>query len=104
MLDGTRVGSRATIRAIGATLPSVSTQNSWTCGAMPRPASASSLLRANDATVTWRNAEADMVRRRPFFEDRYGTRPYLGQLDMLINMVASYERHEQGHGLFVFKR
>jgi len=59
---------------------------------------------SNDATVTWRNAEADMVRRRPFFEDRYGTRPYLGQLDMLMNMVASYERHEQGHGLFVFKR
>jgi hypothetical protein len=45
-----------------------------------------------------------MVRRRPFFEQRYGTRPYLAQLDMLMNMVASYERHEQGHGLFVFKR
>ena len=59
---------------------------------------------SNDATVTWRNAEAEMVRRRPFFEQRYGTRPYLGQLDMLMNMVASYERHEQGHGLFVFKR
>ena len=59
---------------------------------------------SNDATVTWRNAEAEMVRRRPFFEQRYGTRPYLGQLDMLMNMVASYERHEQGHGLFVFRR
>jgi SAM-dependent methyltransferase len=59
---------------------------------------------SNDATITWRNAEAEMVRRRPFFEQRYGTRPYLAQLDMLMNMVASYERHEQGHGLFVFKR
>ncbi len=59
---------------------------------------------SNEATVTWRNAEAEMVRRRPYFEERYGTRPYLGQLDMLMNMVASYERHEQGHGLFVFKR
>jgi SAM-dependent methyltransferase len=59
---------------------------------------------SNDATVTWRNAEAEMVRRRPHFEERYGTRPYLGQLDMLMNMVASYERHEQGHGLFVFRR
>lgn len=59
---------------------------------------------SNDATVTWRNAEAEMVRRRPYFEQRYGTRPYLRQLDMLMNMVASYERHEQGHGLFVFRR
>lgn len=59
---------------------------------------------SNDATVTWRNAEAEMVRRRPFFEPRYGTRPYLRQLDMLMTMVASYERHEQGHGLFVFRR
>ncbi|MGE3074917.1 MAG: class I SAM-dependent methyltransferase [Dehalococcoidia bacterium] len=59
---------------------------------------------SNDATVAWRNAEADMVRRRPYFEQRYGTRPYLGQLDMLMNMVASYERHEEGHGLFVFRR
>ena len=59
---------------------------------------------SNEATVAWRSAEAEMVRRRPYFEERYGTRPYLGQLDMLMNMVASYERHEQGHGLFVFKR
>ncbi len=59
---------------------------------------------SNDATVTWRNAEADMVRQRPHYEERYGTRPYLAQLDMLMNMVASYERHEEGHGLFVFRR
>ena len=59
---------------------------------------------SNDATVTWRTAEAEMVRRRPFFEDRYGTRPYLRQLDMLMSMLLSYERHEQGHGLFVFRR
>jgi len=59
---------------------------------------------SNDATVAWRSAEAEMVRQRPYFEARYGTRPYLAQLDMLGNMVASYERHEQGHGLFVFRR
>jgi len=59
---------------------------------------------SNDATITWRTAEAEMVRRRPHYESRYGNRPYLGQLDMLANMVASYERHEQGHGLFVFRR
>lgn len=59
---------------------------------------------SNDATVAWRGAEAEMVRQRPYFEARYGTRPYLAQLDMLGNMVASYERHEQGHGLFVFRR
>lgn len=59
---------------------------------------------SNEATVTWRTAEAEMVRRRPYFEARYGTRPYLRQLDMLMNMVLSYERHEQGHGLFVFRR
>ncbi len=59
---------------------------------------------SNDATVTWRNAEAEMVRQRPHFEARYGTRPYLRQLDMLMSMVASYERHEMGHGLFVFRR
>jgi len=59
---------------------------------------------SNDATVTWRNAEADMVRNRPLYEPRYGTRPYLRQLDMLMSMVQSYERHEQGHGLFVFRR
>jgi hypothetical protein len=57
-----------------------------------------------DATNTWRAAEADLVRRRPYFEERYGTRPYLAQLDMLGNLVLSYERLEQGHGLFVFER
>ena len=59
---------------------------------------------SNEATVAWRGAEAEMVRRRPYYEARYGTRPYLAQLDMLMNMVASYERHEEGHGLFVFRR
>jgi ubiquinone/menaquinone biosynthesis C-methylase UbiE len=57
----------------------------------------------NEATITWREAEAELVRRRPHYEERYGTRPYLGQLDMLYAMVQSYERHEQGHGLFVFR-
>ncbi len=59
---------------------------------------------SNDATVAWRTAEAEMVRHRPHYEARYGTRPYLRQLDMLMAMVQSYERHEQGHGLFVFRR
>jgi SAM-dependent methyltransferase len=57
-----------------------------------------------EATNTWRTAEADLVRRRPYFEARYGTRPYLAQLDMLGSLVQSYERLEQGHGLFVFER
>lgn len=57
-----------------------------------------------EATNTWRAAEADLVRRRPYFEARYGTRPYLAQLDMLGSLVQSYERLEQGHGLFVFER
>jgi len=57
-----------------------------------------------EATNMWRAAEADLVRRRPHFETRYGTRPYLAQLDMLGNLVQSYERLEQGHGLFVFER
>lgn len=58
---------------------------------------------SNEATNTWRRAEAELVRQRPHYEERYGTRPYLGQLDMLYAMVQSYERHEQGHGLFVFR-
>lgn len=58
----------------------------------------------SEATQTWRRAEAELVRKRPHFEERYGTRPYLGQLDMLANMVQAYERGAQGHGLFVFAR
>ncbi|MEO9255323.1 MAG: methyltransferase domain-containing protein [Tepidiformaceae bacterium] len=58
----------------------------------------------SEATQTWRRAEAELVRKRPHFEERYGTRPYLGQLDMLANMVQGYERGAQGHGLFVFTR
>lgn len=58
----------------------------------------------NEATQTWRRAEAELVRRRPYYEQRYGTRPYLAQLDLLSLMVASYERLQQGHGLFVFTR
>jgi SAM-dependent methyltransferase len=59
---------------------------------------------SSDATQTWRHAEAEMVRRRPYFEERYGKRGYLGQLDMLAGMVRAYEIGEQGHGLFVFAR
>jgi SAM-dependent methyltransferase len=59
---------------------------------------------SSDATQTWRLAEGEMVRRRPHFEARYGKRGYIGQLDMLANMVRAYEIGEQGHGLFVFSR
>lgn len=59
---------------------------------------------SNEATHTWRRAEAELVRKRPYYEKRYGTRPYLAQLDLIAGMVRSYERGEQGHGLFVFKR
>lgn len=59
---------------------------------------------SSEATQTWRRVEADLVRKRPRFEERYGKRPYLGQLDMIGNMVFAYERGEQGHGLFVFSR
>ena len=59
---------------------------------------------SNDATVTWRKAEADLVRRRPHFQERYGDRGYAFHLDILADLVMTYERREQGHGLFVFKR
>ncbi len=57
-----------------------------------------------EATQTWRKAEAELVRRRPYYEGRYGKRGYLAQLDLMARMVLSYERGEQGHGLFVFSR
>lgn len=57
-----------------------------------------------DALQTWRNAEAAMVARRSHYEARYGKRGYLGQLDLLAMLVQSYERSEQGHGLFIFGR
>jgi hypothetical protein len=59
---------------------------------------------SSEATQTWRRAEADLVRKRPLYEERYGTRGYLAQLDLLANMVYAYERGEMGHGLFVFSR
>ncbi|MGI8926963.1 MAG: class I SAM-dependent methyltransferase [Tepidiformaceae bacterium] len=59
---------------------------------------------SNEATQTWRRAEAELVRKRPRYESRYGTRPYLAQLDLVAGLVRSYERNEQGHGLFVFGR
>ena len=58
----------------------------------------------SEATQAWRAAEAEMVRNRQRVEKRYGTRNYLGQLDMVATLVQSYERGEQGHGLFVFAR
>jgi hypothetical protein len=51
---------------------------------------------SNDPTFTWRNGEAGMLRRRTYFGQRYGTRPYLGKLGMLTTIVASCERHDQG--------
>lgn len=57
-----------------------------------------------DATQQWRAAESAMVARRRYYEERYGTRGYLGQLDLLSSLVRSYERGEQGHALFVFRK
>jgi SAM-dependent methyltransferase len=59
---------------------------------------------SSEATQAWRRAEAELVRKRPQYEERYGKRTYLAQLDMLANMVYAYERGEMGHGLFVFRR
>jgi hypothetical protein len=59
---------------------------------------------SSEATQTWRAAEAELVRRRPYWEERYGKRDYLAQLDLVARLVHSYERGEMGHGLFVFER
>ncbi len=59
---------------------------------------------SSEATQTWRAAEAELVRRRPHWEDRYGKRDYLAQLDLVATLVHTYERGELGHGLFVFER
>lgn len=57
-----------------------------------------------EATHAWRMAEAALVRKRPYFRERYGERGYEIQLDVLADLVHMYERGEQGHGLFVFRR
>lgn len=57
-----------------------------------------------DALDVWRRVEAELVRKRPLYEGKYGNRGYLGQLDFIGSLVHSYERGEQGHGLFVFRR
>jgi hypothetical protein len=57
-----------------------------------------------EALHLWRQAEGQIVARRSYYEPRYGRRAYLAHLDMLSELVRSYERNEQGHGLFVFKR
>jgi hypothetical protein len=44
------------------------------------------------------------VRKRPYWEERYGKRDYLGQLDLIARLVHAYERGEMGHGLFVLGR
>jgi ubiquinone/menaquinone biosynthesis C-methylase UbiE len=57
-----------------------------------------------EAAQAWRTAEADLVRHRPRYIQRYGERGYVMQLDILGDLVRSYELGEQGHGLFVFSR
>lgn len=57
-----------------------------------------------DATNIWRDAEAALATRRPYFEARYGPRGYFMQLDLLAGMVRSYEMHEQGHAVLVLAR
>jgi hypothetical protein len=57
-----------------------------------------------EALQAWRYAESAMVGKRSRYEQRYGTRGYLGQLDLLAHLVRSYERGEMGHALFVFTR
>jgi hypothetical protein len=57
-----------------------------------------------EATNTWRKIEGDLVWRRHYYEERYGKRGYLAQLDLLTTLVQSYERGEMSHGLYVFKR
>ena len=59
---------------------------------------------SSEATQTWRAAEAELVRRRPRWEERYGKRAYLAQLDLVATLVRAYEPGEMGHGLFVFER
>lgn len=57
-----------------------------------------------EATQAWRAAETELVRRRPHFQERYGQRGYIAQLDMVTDLVQAYERGELGHGLFVFTK
>ena len=57
-----------------------------------------------DALQAWRHAEAEMVAKRRLYEDRYGKRPYLGQLDLMGHLVQAYERGVIGHSLLVFTR
>jgi SAM-dependent methyltransferase len=57
-----------------------------------------------EATQQWRTAEAELVRRRPHFQARYGERAYIAQLDIVSDLVRVYERGEMGHGLFVFRK
>ncbi len=57
-----------------------------------------------EALQVWRNAEAAMVAKRTYYEERYGKRAYLSQLDQMAHLVQSYERGEAGHGLMVFSR
>ena len=59
---------------------------------------------SGEATQLWRKVEAELVRRRPHFEERYSKRGYLAQLDLIASMLRAYEIGEQGHGLFVFAR
>ena len=57
-----------------------------------------------EAAQQWRLAEGDLVAHHTRYEMRYGKRGYLHELDVLAELVRSYTTHEQGHGIFVFKR
>jgi ubiquinone/menaquinone biosynthesis C-methylase UbiE len=57
-----------------------------------------------EATQAWRTAEMELVRQRPHFQERYGERGYLAQLDLVAELVRVYEYGQQGHGLFVLSQ
>lgn len=57
-----------------------------------------------DAIQLWRSTETDLIRRRSHYLARYGDRGYRAHLDMLGDLVHSYDTHRQAHGLFIFRR
>lgn len=61
-------------------------------------------LLSTQATQVWRGAEMDLVGQRAHFQERYGARGYMAQLDIVAELVRAYEYREMGHGLFVLRR
>lgn len=57
-----------------------------------------------DAVQTWRKTEADLIRRRQHFMARYGDRGYREHLDMLADLIHTYDTRRQSHGLFILRR